>query len=160
MEINTRRCMQCKGEMTMTVLDPMKGESEGVSLRIERMPAMRCPEGHKRFIAPEFAVRLMEAFVAGEPLTHLEPAAEKGLLRKRLHCPGCGTELTASPEGHVQARREVTLKGLEAFDVQVELPKYRCPGCGKDSLPPAKAANDGLMKASVAAFRAAAVTPT
>ena len=77
MELNTRRCMQCKGEMTMTVLDPIAGEDQGVGMRIERMPAMRCPEGHKRFVAPEFAVRMMEAFVAGGPLAPLAAAADR-----------------------------------------------------------------------------------
>lgn len=160
MELNTRRCMQCKGEMAMTVLEPIAGEDQGVRMRIERMPAMRCPEGHKRFIAPDFAVRMMQAFVAGEPLTTLASAAEKGLLRKRLHCPGCGAELTGAPAGHAQARRPVTLKGLEAIDVQVEIPTYKCSGCGKDNLPPAAAVSDGLMKASIQAFRAAQVAPT
>lgn len=160
MELNTRRCMQCKGEMTMTVLDPVAGEDQGVRMRIERMPAMRCAEGHKRFIAPDFAVRMMETFVAGEPLTPLESAAEKGLLRKRLHCPGCGAELAAPAAERVEARRTIEMKGLSPFDVLAEIPKYRCAGCGRESLPPANAVNEGLMKASVAAFRATAVAPT
>ena len=117
MELNTRRCMQCKGEMTMTVLDPIAGEDQGVGMRIERMPAMRCPEGHKRFVAPEFAVRMMEAFVAAGPLAPLAAAAEKGLLRTRLHCPGCGAELAAPAAERIEARRAIALKGLEAFDV-------------------------------------------
>lgn len=160
MELNTRRCMQCKGEMTMTVLDPIAGEDQGVGMRIERMPAMRCPDGHKRFVAPEFALRMMEAFVGGEPLAPLEAAAEKGLLRTRLHCPGCGAELAAPAAERIEARRAIALKGLEAFDVQVAIPKYRCAACGKESLPPAKAVNDRLMKASIQAFRAGQVAPT
>jgi DNA-directed RNA polymerase subunit RPC12/RpoP len=160
MQINTRRCMQCKGEMAMTALGPTTGEEQGVRMTIAGMPAMQCAEGHKRFIAPEFAVRMMETFVAGEPLAALEPAAEKGLLRKRLHCPGCGAELAGPPAAQVRAERTVALKGLEAFAVKVEMPKYRCAGCGKESLPPGKTLNDGLMKASVQAFRAAQVTPT
>jgi DNA-directed RNA polymerase subunit RPC12/RpoP len=160
MELNTRRCMQCKGEMTMTVLDPIAGEDQGVAMRIERMPAMHCSDGHKRFIAPEFAVRMMEAFVAGEPLAPLAPAVEKGLLRKRLHCPACGAELAAPAAERIEAKRAVTLKGLEAFDVQVAIPKYRCAACGKESLPPASAVNDRLMKASIQAFRAGQLTPT
>jgi hypothetical protein len=160
MELNTRRCMQCKGEMSMTVLEPFAGEYLGTRMRIERMPAMHCAEGHRRFIAPDFAVRMMETFVAGEPLAALEPAAEKGLLRKRLHCPGCRAELAGPAAAQARAERTLALKGLEAFAVQVEFPKYRCAGCGKESLAPAKAVNDGLMNASIQAFRAAQVTPT
>ena len=160
MQINTRRCMQCKGEMAMTALGPTTGEEQGVRMSIEGMPAMQCNEGHKRFIAPEFAVRMMESFLAAGPLAPLDAAAEKGLLRKRLHCPGCGAELTAPATDRAQAKRTVPLQGIDAFTVRVELPKYRCAGCGKESLPPGKTLNDGLMKASVQAFRAAQVTPT
>lgn len=160
MQINTRRCMQCKGEMAMTALAPMAGEEQGVRMSIEGMPAMQCAEGHKRFIAPEFAVKMMEALLADGRLVPLEPAAEKGLLRTRLHCPGCGAELGDGARSRAAAKRTVAVKGLEAFGVQVELPKYRCAGCGKESAPPDKALTDGLMKASVQAFRAAQVTPT
>lgn len=160
MQINTMRCTQCKGEMSPATLEPMAGEELGVRMRIEGMPAMRCAQGHKRFVAPEFAVRMMETFVSGEPLAPLDTAAEKGLLRKRLHCPGCGAELPAPAPERVEARRRIELKGLSPFDVRAEIPKYRCAGCGKESLPPGKAVNEGLMKASVAAFRTAAVAPT
>ncbi|MGD9952021.1 MAG: hypothetical protein AB7S87_05500 [Burkholderiales bacterium] len=160
MQINTMRCTHCKGEMSPATLVSLSGEEHGVRLSIEGMPAMRCAEGHTRFIAPEFAVRMMETFVAGGPLAPLEAAAEKGLLRKRLHCAGCGAEL-AQPEGErLAAKREVELKGLAPFAIQAEIPKYRCGGCGKESLPPAKALNEGLMKASVQAFRSAGITPT
>jgi uncharacterized protein with PIN domain len=160
MQINTMRCTQCKGEMALATLENLSGEELGVRLRIEGMPALRCAEGHTRFVAPEFAVRMMETFVAGEPLAPLEAAAEKGLLRKRLHCPGCGAELAAPAAERAHAQRTIELKGLAPFRVQAELPKYRCASCGRESLPPGKALNEGLMKASVAAFRAAAVTPT
>lgn len=160
MQINTMRCTQCKGAMSPATLDALSGEELGVRLRIDGMPAMRCAEGHTRFVAPEFAVRMMETFVAGEPLAPLEAAAEKGLLRKRLHCPGCGAELAAPAAARAQAQRTIELKGLAPFRVQAELPKYRCASCGRESLPPGKALNEGLMKASVQAFRSAAVTPT
>lgn len=160
MQINTMRCTQCKGEMSPATLEALSGEELGVRMRIEGMPAMLCAQGHKRFVAPEFAVRMMETFVAGEPLASLEAAAEKGLLRKRLHCPGCGAELVQPSGERVAAKRRIELKGLAPFAIQAEIPMYRCAGCGKESLPPAKAVNEGLMKASVAAFRAAAVAPT
>jgi DNA-directed RNA polymerase subunit RPC12/RpoP len=128
-------------------------------MRIEGMPAMQCAEGHKRFVAPEFAVKMMEALLA-DPLVPLEGAAQKGLLKKRYCCPGCGQELGAGDHGRVAAKRVLEMKGLNAFGVQVDLPKYRCAACGRESVEPKDAMVDDLMKASVQAFRSAEVAPT
>jgi len=158
MELNQMRCKECKGLMSLRALEPIDGEQRGVHMRIEGMPAMQCAEGHKRFVAPEFAVKMMEALLA-DPLVPLEGAAQKGLLKKRYCCPGCGREL-AGDNGRVEAKRVLEMKGLDAFGVQVDLPKYRCTGCGRESVEPRDAMVDDLMKASVQAFRAAQVAPT
>jgi len=159
MQLNTMRCKECKGEMSLRALEPIDGEQHGVHMRIEGMPAMQCAEGHKRFVAPEFAVKMMEALMA-DRLVPLDGAKEKGLLKKRYCCPGCGRELGADGEGRVEAKRVLEMKGLEPFGVQVELPKYRCASCGRESTEPRDALRDDLMKASVQAFRAAEVAPT
>jgi hypothetical protein len=157
MKVNTMRCKLCHGEMALRSLDPMAGEEHGVRLSIEGMPAMQCAQGHKRFVAPDFAVKLMQALVAQDKLVSLDAAAQKGLLRKQYCCPGCGQALADG--GRVEAKRVLELNGLEAFGVQVELPKYRCPACGRESAPPEKAMVDDLMKASANAFRSAQVEP-
>jgi predicted RNA-binding Zn-ribbon protein involved in translation (DUF1610 family) len=159
-KVNTMRCKLCHREMALRSLEPMAGEEHGVRMRIEGMPVMQCAEGHKRFVAPEFAVKMMEALLADDKLVPIGPAAQKGLLRKRYCCPQCGQELAGNGDARVEARRVLELKGLEAFGVQVELPKYRCASCGRESVPPEKAVVDDLMKASVNAFRSAEVEPT
>lgn len=159
MKVNTMRCKLCHGEMALRSLDSLAGEEHGVRVSIEGMPAMQCPEGHKRFVAPDFAVKLMQALLADEKLVPLDAVAQKGLLRKHYCCPDCGKEL-AGTDGSVEAKRVLELDGLEAFGVQVELPRYRCSACSHESVPPEKAVVDGLMKASANAFRAAQVEPT
>jgi hypothetical protein len=159
MEANVMRCKECKGEMSLRALDPLSGEEHGVSVKIERMPAMQCAQGHTRFVAPDFAVKMMNALLAGENLVELDPAKEKGLLRKRACCPQCGQELDAVGAGSVQARRQLELRGLDPFSVQVDLPKFRCQACSRECLPPEKAVVDGLMKAAANAFRSASISP-
>ena len=134
MEVNTTRCKECKGEMKLGTLAALAGEERGVRVRIEGMPAMQCAQGHKRFVAPDFAVRLMNALLAD----------------KQLDAPGAGS---------VQARRQLALPGLDAFGVDVELPKLRCASCGGESIPPQKTVVDGLMKATSSAFRSAQISP-
>lgn len=157
MQLNTTRCKECKGQMSLRALHPIHGEQHGVHMRIEGMPAMQCAEGHKRFVAPEFAVKMMEALTAGK-LVPLDGAKEKGLLKKRYCCPGCGQEL-ADAQGRVEARRVLEMQGLDAFGVQVDLPKYSCAACGRESVEPRSVLVDDLMKASVQAFRSAEVAP-
>lgn len=159
MEANTMRCKECKGEMRLGTLDAMAGEDQSVRVKIEGMPAMQCAEGHKRFVAPDFAVKMMNALLADEQLVALDAAKEKGLLRKRYCCPKCGQELGAAGAGSVQAERRLELPGLTAFGVQVELPKLRCASCSVESIPPEKAVVDRLMKATASAFRSAGVSP-
>lgn len=160
MKLNTMRCRVCHGEMALRALDAMAGEEHGVRMQIEGMPAMQCAEGHKRFVAPDFAVKLMQALISQDKLLPLDAAAEKGLLRKRYCCPGCGRELEAARDSSIEAMRVLQLNGLDAFGVKVELPKLRCAACGRESVPPERTVADDLMKASVNAFRAASVEPT
>lgn len=160
MKINTMRCKECHEEMALRPLEPMAGEEHGVRVRIEGMPVMQCPKGHKRFVAPDFAVKMLEALLSDDKLVPLDAAAQKGLLRKRYCCPNCGQELEGGKESTVEATRVLELDGLDAFDVRVEIPKFRCHGCGRESVPPGKVVVDDLMKASANAFRAAEVSPT
>lgn len=159
MQLNTMRCRECKGEMALRPLHPIDGEQHGVHVRIEGMPTMQCASGHRRFVAPDFAVKMMEALLAERRLVPLESAAQKGLLRKRYCCPACGQELGADGKGRIAAKRVLEIKGLEAFGVEVDLPKYRCAACGCESIEPHEVMVDDMMKASAQAFRAAEVAP-
>lgn len=160
MKFNTMRCRECHAEMALRALDPMTGEEAGVRMMIEGMPVMFCKQGHKRFVAPEFAVKLMEALLGDGKLVPGEPAPQKGWLRKHWVCPGCGKDLDENAPDHVEVKRVLELKGVDAFGVRVEVPTFRCADCGKESVLPDAALGDALMKASAQAFRLAEVSPT
>jgi DNA-directed RNA polymerase subunit RPC12/RpoP len=159
MQINTTRCKSCRGEMSPRTLDPIEGEEHGVKLRLEGMPAMQCEAGHKRFVMPEFAIKMMEALMADPELVALQAANEKGLFRKHYVCPQCGEALPESGAGRVSARRGVEIPGLEKFAVVLDVPKYRCAKCGGESVEPQKVLVNDLMKASVVAFKSVGITP-
>jgi DNA-directed RNA polymerase subunit RPC12/RpoP len=159
MKLNTMRCTECHGEMALRTLAPMAGEEHGVRMQIEGMPAMECAKGHRRLVAPDFAVKLMEALLKDDHLVELDPASQKGLLRKRYCCSGCGKELADGATSHVEAKRVLELQGVDAFGVCVELPKYLCSACGRESIPPEQVVVADLMKASSHAFQSAQVSP-
>jgi hypothetical protein len=154
-----KRCSRCQGDLAPTVLEPFCGEDSGVRMSVEGLPALACPEGHRRFLAPDFPNHLMDALLAGEPLLPVPAAGQKGLLRKRLHCTGCGEPLEDRSAGDVEAVRVLELKGSSPFGVRVEAPKFRCAACGKESALPERALLDALLKASVNGFRAARIDP-
>jgi uncharacterized protein with PIN domain len=159
MKLNTTRCHVCEGEMRLRTLAPTEGEEHGVRMQIDGMPVMECAQGHKRFVAPDFAVKLMEALVKDSQLVPVGPATQRGMLRKRYCCPECSQELQDSANP-IEARRVLELSGLDAFGVRVEMPKLRCSACGRDYVPPGDVVFGNLMQASAHAFRAAAVSAT
>ncbi len=154
-----KRCSRCHGTLGLAVLERFSGEQSGVRMSVEGLPALECAEGHRRFLAPDFPNHLMQALLAGEPLVPVPAAAQKGVLRKRLHCAGCGEPLAAQPASGVEAVRVLEVKGSSPFGVRVEAPKYHCAACGKENALPERALLDALLKASVNGFRAARIDP-
>ena len=159
MELNKMRCKLCRGEMSVRKFDAIEGEDHGVHMRIEGMPAMQCEQGHKRFVAPDFAIRMMEALLADKALVPINTAAKKGLFKKRYCCADCGESLEPISGDRLVAKRHLEIPGLDPFDVQLDVPKYRCSSCGHESVEPRDVMVNDLMKASVQAFRSAEVTP-
>jgi hypothetical protein len=154
-----KRCSRCQGALGPALLEPFSGEESGVRMSVEGLPALECAEGHRRFLAPDFPNNLMQALLAGEPLVPVPAAAQKGLLRKRLHCASCGEPLDGQPAGEVETVRVLEVKGSSPFGVRVEAPKFHCAACGKESALPERALFDALLKASVNGFRAARIDP-
>jgi hypothetical protein len=158
---NTTRCRVCDGEMTLQDIDRIEGAEHGVHLCIQHMPTMACAQGHRRFVAPAFASAMLDALLSGSadrPFVPLDAAGRRGLLRKRYTCPGCDAVLDDGTSGRVETQRVVEIDGLHPFEVQVDLPTYRCGACKTESVEPRDAVVDDLMKASVNAFRSAQLT--
>lgn len=157
--LTTRPCSQCDGEMRLMPLESIEGEEHGVHLKIDGLPTLQCPNGHKRFVAAAFPSMFLEELLAGPQLVPLDSAATKGLLRKRYCCPACGEVLDTHDAGRVQADRAMEFEGLSRFGVHVDLPAYRCSACSHECVEPQDAMVSDLMSASAHAFRAAHIQP-
>jgi hypothetical protein len=160
MSPSAKPCSACGKEVIPSAVETMAGEEAGVRMTIHGMPVLGCAEGHRRFVTPDFAIRLMQALTGEGPVAPIGAAVQKGLFRKRPYCPGCGKELGEPAAERAQVTRPLEIGGGSAFRVAIELPKYRCAACGKECVPPEAILDDALMKASVHAFRAAGVRPT
>lgn len=153
------RCTQCDGEMRLMPLPPIEGQEHGVHMKIEGMPALRCANGHTRFVERAFPSKFLDGLLAAPALVPLDAAAEKGLLRKRYCCPSCGATLDTQGAGRIETDHSLAFDGLAPFAVHVDLPAYRCADCGHECVEPRDTMVDDLMQASAHAFRSARIAP-
>jgi hypothetical protein len=160
MNLPAKPCGICRGPVAPATIPHIEGTEGRVRMSIEGMPALACADGHRRFLAPDFAIRMMEALYAGGRLAADPPAAKKGLLRTRYVCAGCGTELSEPAAQPLESRHRIALSGSEPFMVRLAQPRFECASCGKANMLPDGTLRDALLKASVAAFRSAEVAPS
>ncbi len=153
------RCKECNAEMTLTPLPPIEGEERGLLMKIDGLPALRCPNGHKRFIAPTFPSMLIDQVLSAPDLMPLNSANEKGFLRKRYCCPSCGAVLDTRDAGRAHVDHVMAVDGLQPVAVHVELPTYRCGSCRHECVEPRETMVSDLMRASAHAFRSAQIAP-
>jgi hypothetical protein len=153
-------CSKCKGEMTVKTLDAFSGEDGALKVTIHAMPAAVCGQGHRRFVYPLFAGSLMDMMMDEEAYQFAPAAVKKGLFTKRYHCPGCGQELPGSPTGSQSREATAEFKNADPFKFVVDVPLYKCAGCGKECIRSAEETGKLAMSATGNAYRAADIHPT
>jgi hypothetical protein len=154
----TKTCKACGADLALARLESLRGQESGVTLSIEGMPAYSCVNGHKRFLTPDFPMRLIDSLTKAET-PDLPVAQKKGLLKKRYVCPGCGGELPNEPGTHATLERSLTLKDSAPFSAMVAVPLYHCAGCGQAAMHPGDEMTNALMKAAAQAFQSGGIPP-
>lgn len=153
-------CSKCKGEMTVKPLETFSGEEGGVKVTIKAMPAAVCEQGHKRFVYPLMAGMLMDMSMDEDTYTFAPSAVKKGFFTKHFHCPGCGQELPGTPTGSQAKEVTAEFKHMDPFTFQVDVPVYKCAGCGKECIHSAEEIGKLAKSATGHAYRAADIHPT
>lgn len=156
----SKPCSKCKGEMSGCILDPFHGEQGDLKLSVHDMPSLICAEGHKRFIHIEFAGQLMDLMLSPETYHGVPVALKKGLFKKRYHCPGCDLELPESPTGSKTQEIVAELDKAQPFRVVVDLPVFRCGGCGEESIRSVEETAKLAFKATEHAYRSIDIHPS
>lgn len=154
-----KTCRQCGNEVALMRLERIEGENTGIRVEMEGLPAYSCARGHRRFLTPDFPMRLIEQLVKTDGVFTGAHAVKKGLLRKHYHCPGCGGELTSASETPATAKRKIEIQDGAAFEVGLTVPQFRCASCARDVLHPEEEMRGALMEAAATAFRAASIPP-
>ena len=130
-----KRCPRCSAAVELKTLDRVSAEDKPLTLAVTGMPAAKCPKGHAAPIDRDFMLWLIyELKSRGGAL----PAAEeKGMLFKKYIC-ACGKELAGKSEKRQSFPLDLAYQGAPAFKAQIEMPVYKCTGCGKEQLRSAK----------------------
>lgn len=154
----TRACTRCRAETAPAVLESAAGESQPVAVALRDMPVLACPSGHRQFVEPQFARKLVEHLLH-EDEAKLPAGEEKGLLFKHYHCRECGAELAKQSDHRETFPFDIALPDYQAFRVELTAPVYRCPKCSREQLHSLKEVRSHTPEALAEAFRAAQIPP-
>lgn len=150
-----KHCPRCSNAVEMKMLDRVSAEDAPLKLSVSGMPAAKCAKGHAAPIDRDFMLWLIqEVKIRGGAL----PAGEaKGMLFKKYTCT-CGKELESKSDKRRSFPLELTYQGAPAFKAELEMPVYKCTGCGKEQLRSAKELQ-GHVAQTIAALNDAAGFP-
>lgn len=152
-------CRQCNADTNITQVQRVGGEDSGIRVALEGLSAVECTNGHKRFPTTDYPLQFIQALLKSDDLVTAPFAVEKGLFRKHRHCPSCAKELPGEATATSSTRTSVAMPDMPPVAVELTVPVYRCPGCGKEVTLPEKDTARDIMQAVANAFRSANITP-
>lgn len=151
-------CNQCRAETEITIVNFADGEADPLRIRLREFPLRACPEGHRQFVHPEFAIKLLR-HLTEEDEPQLPTGVEKGLIMKKYLCESCGETLEPKPDHRHTFSFKIALEDLDPFGVDLSMPVYKCSACGKEQLHSLKEVRKLTPTAMAHAFEAADIPP-
>jgi hypothetical protein len=115
----------------MQVVERLSSANPPLRLTALGMPVAKCASGHAFPVDDDFMLWLIQELKDREGT--LAAGEEKGMLFKKYLC-ACGRELAARPERTQSFPLDMSYEGAPAFKVELEMPVYKCAGCGKEQL--------------------------
>ncbi len=132
MAIALKSCAMCRGKLELASIEKVFAENGPLKMTLHGMPAAKCAKGHAAPVHQDFLLWLLRE--TRERLASVLPAAEaKGMLFKKYLC-ACGGELPGAAEQRQQFGFDLAFEDAPAFRIELEMPVYKCGGCGKAQL--------------------------
>jgi hypothetical protein len=150
-----KHCPRCRNAVEMKTLDKLSAEDAPLKLTVTGMPAAMCAKGHAAPVDREFMLWLIHE-LKGRGAS-LPGAEEKGMLLKKHIC-ACGKELASKSERRQAYPFDLAYQGAPAFKAELDMPVFKCTGCGKEQLRSTKAVQAHTSQA-IAALNDAAGFP-
>jgi hypothetical protein len=139
-----KSCPLCSNGVQAKALARLSVENSPLRLTVEGMPAAVCAKNHNTPVDGNFMLWLIRELK--ERAGTLPAAQEKGLIFKKFLC-SCAAELAARPERRQGFAQELAYEGFPAFKAEIEIPVYKCSGCGKEQLRSANEAQKHTVQA-------------
>jgi hypothetical protein len=122
----------CSGALAAQKLAGAAGEDGPLKLSVHDMPVLECPKHHRAPVHRDFMIWLIQEIRARE--AQFAAGKEQGMLFKKHLCGECGKELSAKPERRQVFPFGLTYEDNPPFRLEIEMPLYKCTGCGKEQI--------------------------
>ena len=132
MALKIPRCARCSNSCELKTLPAVAGEDGPLKLTLLDMPAFSCAKGHQAPVHGDFMLWLIREVRAREP--QIAAGRDEGMIFKKHLCGGCGKELASKPERREAFAYELKYEELAPFRLQIEMPLYKCAGCGREQI--------------------------
>ena len=139
-----KSCPRCSGGVQQKTLGILSVEAPPLRLTVEDMPAAGCTKSHSSPVDNNFMLWLIQELKARAGA--LPAAEEKGALFKKFVC-ACGRELAAKSERKQAFPFALAYPDYPGFKGAIEMPLYKCAGCGKEQVRSAKEAQKHTSQA-------------
>jgi len=136
MTAKVKHCTRCSNAMEPKTLERVSAGEGSLKLHLIGLPVLQCVKGHAAPAHRDFMLWFLRE-LRERSATAIPGGVAKGLLFKKHFC-SCGSELPGKPERSGSFAMDLAFEGVAAFKAEVEVPVYRCPGCGKEQAQSAK----------------------
>ena len=157
MNQKVRHCSICNGVLERKPLGPVSGQESPLKLTTSGMPALACPKGHKVPVHRDFLLWLIQE-IRGKCEPAIAAGKEEGMLFKKHLCGACSAALGARPDRRESFGFDLAYADTPPFRLEVEMPVYKCGGCGKEQIRSAKELHNNVP-AAIASINDAAGFP-
>jgi DNA-directed RNA polymerase subunit RPC12/RpoP len=116
----------------LTTLPSVSGEDGPLKLTLLELPVFACAKDHNAPVHGDFMLWLIREIRVRE--AQIAAGKEQGMILKKHLCGDCGKELSSRPERRQAFPYELKYEDLAPFKLEIEMPLYKCTGCGREQL--------------------------
>jgi hypothetical protein len=147
MTLKIPHCPRCSGACQLKILASVSGADGPLKLTALGLPVFACAKSHHVPVHGDFMLWLIREIKGrGESLP---VGKEQGMIFKKHFCAACGKELAGKSERRKAFPLEMKFEELAPFKVELDVPVYKCTGCGKEQIRSAKDLGGHVANAAV-----------
>jgi hypothetical protein len=132
MALKVPHCPRCSGACELKTLPSVSGEDGPLKLTALQLPVFACAKNHHVPVHRDFMLWLIQEIRARE--AQVPAGKEEGMIFKKHLCGACGKELASKSERRQAFPFDLKYEDLAPFKLQLEMPVYKCTGCGKEQV--------------------------